>query len=113
MGMTDKAKLYTLRKPGDSPRRFSTFWGPGNDWVPDHNWGGSGMIGLQEMLMQTIGDKILLFPAWPVEWDVDFKLHAPQNTTVEVSYRKGKIERLEVLPKSREKDVVDLFNKPV
>ncbi len=38
------------------------FWGPGYDWTPDHNWGGSGMIGLQEMLLQTNGNLILLFP---------------------------------------------------
>jgi len=36
------------------------------------------MIGLQEMLVQTIGDQIILFPAWPKEWDVDLKLHAPK-----------------------------------
>ena len=38
--------------------------------------GGSGMIGLQEMLLQTNGEQILLFPAWPKEWNVHFKLHA-------------------------------------
>ena len=41
------------------------------------------MIGLQEMLMQTVDNKIYLFPAWPKEWDVSFKLHTPFNTTVE------------------------------
>ena len=35
------------------------------------------MIGLQEMLLQTNGELILLFPAWPLEWNVHFKLHAP------------------------------------
>jgi hypothetical protein len=37
------------------------------------------MIGLQEMLLQTNGDSLLLFPAWPKEWDVTFKLHAPKK----------------------------------
>ena len=64
------------------------------------------MIGLQEMLMQTIGDKILLFPAWPKEWDVDFKLHAPENTTVECRFENGEITSLVVLPESRAKDVL-------
>ena len=64
------------------------------------------MIGLQEMLMQSIGDKILLFPAWPMEWDVDFKLFAPYQTTVEVSLRKGVITELKVLPEYRKKDVL-------
>ena len=81
------------------------FWGPGHDWVPDHNWGGSGMIGLQEMLLQTHGKEILLFPAWPDEWDVDFKLHAPYNTTIEASLRNGELIKLRVYPENRKKDV--------
>ena len=63
------------------------------------------MIGLQEMAMQTVGDSIYLFPAWPRDWDVDFKLHAPGNTTVECSLKKGRIERLTVTPHEREADV--------
>jgi hypothetical protein len=110
MGKTKLAKGYALEKMKDAPRRFPTFWGPGHDWTPDHNWGGSGMIGLQEMLMQTISDKILLFPAWPKEWDVDFKLHAPQNTTVEGRLENGKVKDLKVTPESRKKDVVNMLN---
>jgi hypothetical protein len=106
MGMTCEAADYNTKKLQDSPRRFPTFWGPGHDWVPDHNWGGSGMIGLQEMLMLTHGDEILLFPAWPHEWDVDFKLHAPNKTCVEVSLRKGELTRLKVSPEYRKKDVI-------
>ncbi|MCP4311460.1 MAG: hypothetical protein GY790_09385 [Bacteroidetes bacterium] len=108
MGQTELAADFTSRKLDDSQRRFPTFWGPGHDWVPDHNWGGSGMIGLQEMLLQTIGDKIHVLPAWPEEWDVDFKLHAPKNTTVEVSYKDGEIVSLIVSPESRMKDVVNM-----
>ena len=106
MGMTAEAADYNLRKLEDSPRRFPTFWGPGHDWVPDHNWGGSGMIGLQEMLMQTIGQKIYILPAWPKDWDVDFKLHAPYKTVVEVKARFGTITQLKVTPASRRKDVI-------
>jgi len=106
MGQTAQAADFNARKLDDSDRRFPTFWGPGHDWVPDHNWGGSGMIGLQEMLMQTVGDEIRLFPAWPKDWDVDFKLHAPQNTVVEGSLRHGRLVRLQVEPASRMRDVV-------
>jgi len=106
MGMVKEAAGYNTEKLQDSQRRFPTFWGPGHDWVPDHNWGGSGMIGLQEMLLQTIGDEIHILPAWPKMWDVNFKLHAPKNTTVEVSYKDGEIISLVVSPKSRFKDVV-------
>lgn len=106
LGLAEEAAEYAIKKLADSERRFPTFWGPGHDWVPDHNWGGSGMIGLQEMLMQTIENQILLFPAWPEEWDVDFKLHAPQQTVVEAKVSNGKIVELKVTPGSRRKDII-------
>lgn len=105
LGFTDDAQKLTILKLQNSERRFPAFWGPGFDWVPDHNWGGSGMIGLQEMLMQTVDDKIYLFPAWPKEWDVHFKLHAPERTTVEVILQQGEIRSLVVWPREREKDI--------
>ena len=61
---------------------------------------------LQAMLLQYEDEKILLFPTWPKDWDVDFKLHAPYNTTVEGRYRNGKLEWLKVTPESRAKDVI-------
>jgi len=109
LGITKDAAALTVEKLKDSRRRFPAFWGPGFDWVPDHNHGGSGMIGLQEMLLQTDDKKIFLFSAWPKEWDVHFKLHAPYNTTVEAILVNGKIESLIVLPKEREKDVVNML----
>lgn len=108
LGRTEDARKYTLAKLGNSTQRFPTFWGPGYDWTPDHNWGGTGMIGLQEMLMQTIGDQILLFPAWPKDWDVDFKLHAPHETIVQGRLVDGDLVDLQVTPVSRRDDVVVL-----
>ena len=105
LGLTDEARRLMLLKMADGPHRFPAFFGQAFDWTPDMNWAGSGMIGMQEMLLQTVDDKILILPAWPKEWDVHFKLHAPQQTTVEVVYKNGKIEKLEVFPKSREADV--------
>jgi hypothetical protein len=110
LGLTQEAKRLILLKMKDADKRFPTFWGPGFDWVPDHNWGGSGMIGMQEMLMQTDGRKIMLFPAWPREWDTHFKLHAPYQTTVEGILRNGKLETLKVSPESRKKDIINLLN---
>jgi hypothetical protein len=46
-----------------------------------------------------------LFPAWPKEKDVHFKLHAPSNTTVEAELKDGKLIKLIVLPEERKKDV--------
>lgn len=106
LGLTDEARHWTVMKLKNGKLRFPAFWGPGHDWTPDHNWGGSGMIALQEMLMQTVDDKIYLLPAWPTEWNAHFKLHAPKQTTVEVTVENGKIKSLEVTPKSREKDVI-------
>ncbi len=63
------------------------------------------MLQLQEMLMQTEGRTILLFPCWDPVLDVDFKLHAPFDTVVEVCLRNGVVERLDVTPESRRADV--------
>ena len=109
MGLTKEAADITVFKLKDSGRRFPAFWGPGFDWAPDHNWGGSGMIGLQEMLMQVDDKKIYLFPAWPKDWNVHFKLHAPYNTTVEATVKDGKVTSLIILPKERTKDVINML----
>ena len=106
LGLTTEAANLTLEKLKDAKTRFPAFWGPGFDWTPDHNWGGTGMIGLQEMLLQTDGKKILLFPSWPMNWNVHFKLHAPYNTTVEAVLKNGRIEMLKVTPEERKKDIL-------
>ena len=62
-------------------------------------------MALSEMLMQCPGNKIILLPAWPVTWKVDFKLHAPQETVVEGRVENGQVIELKVTPKSRGKDV--------
>lgn len=101
-----EASELTVQKLKDSGRRFPAFWGPGFDWAPDHNWGGSGMIGLQEMLLQTDDKRIFLFPAWPKEWNVHFKLYAPYQTTIEGILKDGKLQSIKIFPKEREKDIV-------
>ena len=91
LGLTDEAARLVTLKLADGPYRFPAFWGPGFDWSPDHNWGGSGMIALQEMLLQEVGDTLCLFPAWPKEWDVRFRLHASGGVIVEAELRDGKV----------------------
>jgi hypothetical protein len=108
MGLSEDAARYTLLKLADSGRRFPAFWGPGHDWTPDHNWGGSGMVGLQEMILHCSGRQIFLLPAWPADWDVEFKLHAAYNTIVEGRYRGGKLESVRVTPPERAEDLVIL-----
>ena len=108
LGLTDEARKYVSDRFSQSHpgSRFPAFWGPHNDWLPDQDHGGNGLMALQTMLFQADGGKMRLFPAWPKDWDVDFKLHAPQNTTLEGTYRAGKLEGLRVTPEAREKDVL-------
>jgi hypothetical protein len=107
LGLTDEAQRDVVRNfSGTHPSfRFPAIWGPNFDWIPDHDHGGVAMIALQRMLLQWDGDRILLLPAWPKDWDVRFKLHAPRQTTVECVYRGGKVESLKVTPEPRKRDV--------
>ena len=108
LGLTDVAAAYTYQNFTTKHRgsRFPAFWGPNFDWIPDQDHGGVSMIALQRMLMQCDGDRILLLPAWPREWNVDFRLHAPHETTVRAVWRDGKLAALEVMPRERLQDVV-------
>jgi len=112
LGDVKLARDLNTRKMNNGPYRFPAFWPADIDWAPDHNWGGCGMIGMQEMLMQTHGEKIRLMPAWPEDWDVDFKLHAPNKTTVEGKVRSARMTLLNVIPKDRQKDVVLMNESP-
>jgi hypothetical protein len=113
----EKAKeraIYKMANTAAPQARFPAFFGPGHDWLPDFNWGGSGSTGIQEMLLAPEPGKtgkLHLFPAWPAEWDVEFKLHAPGKTLVEASLKGGKLVSLKVTPASREKDIVNWLGK--
>lgn len=45
-------------------------------------------------------------PAWPKDWDVEFKLHAPLGTIIEGTYRDQELVELNVTPESRREDVI-------
>jgi len=91
------------KNPGS---RFPAFWGPNFDWIPDQDHGGNGLMALQCMLLQHAGREMRLFPAWPKEWDVEFKIHAPYDTTLEGAYRGGELTALSVRPAWRRADLV-------
>ncbi len=100
IGDTDEAWKLTMQKlivkekgPNCELYRFPAFWGPGFDWMPDHNWGGTAMIGLHAMLMQEDDDgNIILLPAWPKNQNVHFRLWASRHRLIEVEYRDGQIQ---------------------
>ena len=107
LGLTEDARKNLVSRSRNSHKgsRFPAFWGPNFDWIPDQDHGGVLMKATQAMLMQCDGESIFLLPAWPPQWDVSFKLHAPRQTTVECDVKGGKITRLHVTPESRRKDV--------
>ncbi len=107
LGLTEDARRAVVARfsTKHAGSRFPAFWGPNFDWVPDQDHGANGLMALQTMLMQCEGTRILLFPAWPKEWDVEFKLHAPYRTTVEGVLRSGRLVSLTVTPPQRRRDV--------
>jgi hypothetical protein len=106
LGMLPEAMSLLVKKMGNADMRVPVYWGPGHDWTPDHNWGGSGMIQLQEMLLQADGDVIYLLPCWDKNVDVTFRLHAPGNTVVECTCQAGRIVELHVTPTERQRDLI-------
>lgn len=89
-----------------SEYRWPAYWGPNYNWRPDQDEGGVFQNTIQSMLLQYEGDRIFLMPAWPKEWNCDFRLNAPRNTTVEGRIVEGELKDLVVTPASRRADVV-------
>ena len=107
LGLTDEVERIVRTQIANSNSRFRwpAMWGPNYDWVPDQTHGGNTMNTIHYMLLQHVDDKILILPAWPQDWDVSFKLHAPRKTTVEVDLENGQLTSLKVTPESRRKDI--------
>ena len=108
LGLTEEAAGLTTTNfnNSNSSYRFPAMWGPNYDWTPDQDHGTVAMIALQRMLLQYDNDEIHLLAAWPVEWDVEFRLYAPEETIVGCKVRNGEIVSLQVTPESRRKDIV-------
>ena len=86
--------------------RFPLYGSAGPDSCPDFDHFGSGSTALQRMLVQENGDKILLLPAWPANWDTDFKLHLSNKTIIKGKVTNGKLEEWSIEPASRKNDVI-------
>ncbi|MFY0654011.1 MAG: hypothetical protein JXQ96_18360 [Cyclobacteriaceae bacterium] len=112
LGLTDEIREDLKKRANslDEVTRFPAFWESASDWKPDEDNGGGLMNAFQAMIVQAECKEkdrsIILFPTWPADWDLKFKLHAPLNTTIEGELKNGKIKYLNVTPKSREKDII-------
>ena len=86
--------------------RFPMYGREGPDSCPDFDQFGAGSIALQRMLVQEAGDKIYLLPAWPSDWDVDFKLHLTGGATLTGTVKDGKLLAWDIQPPARRDHVV-------
>lgn len=107
LGRTAEARSEVIRrfKTKNSGSRFPAFWGPNYDWIPDQDHGAVNMIALQKMILQEDGDRILLFPSWPADWDLKFRFHAKGATLVEGELKDGEIIEFNINPPERRGDV--------
>lgn len=115
LGLTDVAAgvVRTNCGLGNPGHRFPAMWGPIYDAVPDIDHGSNILTTLQLMALQTVGDAIHVLPAWPREWDLDFRLHAPRSTVVTGRLQDGKLASLQVQPSSRATDIATVLGEPV
>ncbi len=107
--------------------RFPVFLGKFFDFQPEEDHTSVGQLAIQYlfslyffpffflneqryMLLQTRGNNILLFPAWPQGWNVHFKLYTALQTTVEAACENGVITILNVIPASRRANVQIIGN---
>ncbi|MDA8746191.1 hypothetical protein N9N28_16315, partial [Rubripirellula amarantea] len=93
LGLTEEAKSqivsrYAAKDPGS---RFPGFYGPNFDWLPDQDHPSVASIALQKMLLQVDGDSVELFPAWPTDWDVEFKLSGPAGKVFMGAFSGGEV----------------------
>ncbi|HEX3718109.1 MAG TPA: DUF5703 domain-containing protein [Verrucomicrobiae bacterium] len=109
VGLTGAAQTDVINNfnDTDSTSRFQAYWATRNDYLPTEDTGGAAMSGLQYMAMQCAGSQILLLPAWPSGWNVDFKLSATSNTTVRLVIRGQNVSQLTVSPSTRTNDLVE------
>ncbi len=93
--------------------RFPLYGSEGPDSCPDFDHFGAGSIALQRMLVQEAGGKILLLPAWPANWDTQFKLHLSGPSVISGRVQAGQLVDWSIEPASRKQDVVVYQPQPV
>jgi hypothetical protein len=112
LGLTDEAATLVLQRakaPSAKGYRFPAFMAADYDYPPSADHLANMNSALQWMLLQNANDvagTIVLFPAWPCDWDVDFKLWGSLRTSVEVQYANGALVKLTVDPPTRAPNIV-------
>lgn len=109
LGVEDQARDYLVERAKNylGNYRFPVYWiNPWNS-APCQDHGSILLRTAQAMLLQNdpYSDQIYLLPAWPKEWNVEFKLCAPHRTTVEGKVKAGRLIDLKVTPEARRKDI--------
>lgn len=93
LGLAEEAADQTLMAFGRDSYRYEGFV----DGFPDSasmciEPMAIGKTALQQMLVYPGKDKsVNLLNAWPLDWDVKFKLYAPGKTTIEGEYNSGEL----------------------
>ena len=109
LGRAARASTMVLARAQTNPAvgyRFPAFMPHMQDYEPSEDHLANMNTALQLMLLLPLDDDvtsggIVLFPAWPCEWDVDFTLSAPRNTTVSGEFVDGALRTLSVVPPER------------
>ena len=108
LGLASEAGQMAVERAARAPDpgyRFPTFTSGIGAGGPITDHGGVYLAGLRFMLMQFDAGTIFVFPAWPCEWPVAFRLHAPNATVVTVDYEgPGKLS-IQVQPDSETQNV--------
>lgn len=97
LGMAAAARGFVEARAHTAPAtgyRFPAFMPAFQDCAPQVDHLAVFSNALTYMLLQQRDDaaqSVVLLPAWPCEWDVDFELHAPLNTTVSGALRGGEL----------------------
>ncbi len=102
LGLADEARDFVVGncRAVYPKSRFPVCWGPNFDWIPDQDHGAVVLIALQAMVMQAETGRIDLLPAWPKNWNVDWRLHAPGDRVVEGRFADGTWQRLTITPRA-------------
>ena len=92
LGLTGTAQSLVTQNFLASSLRFPGFYGPNNDWTPDQCHPNVASIALQRMLIQVDGEQVEFFPAWPTDWDVEFRQFGPNGMIFMGDYENGAVK---------------------